>query len=96
MNEKKVLADKLAEGKAHEMINSVRTHLSAKNFAGNGLELQQTVEQFLVSQKLQKIDVKCREWPKDKIIDIFVSFSFDGNIVESPGKITWPMRRMHD
>lgn len=82
---KKVLADEIADNEAAEVMNAIREHLP--KLKGQSKEkVIQGVTNFLESTlKLTHVKVNVVEF--DTEFRIFPSFSTDGSVVNSPGKI---------
>lgn len=84
---KKVLADEIADNEAAKVMDAIRGHLPKLN--GRSKEkVAQGVINFLETElKLTKVTVNVVEF--DTEFRIFPSFSTDGSVVNSPGKIIY-------
>lgn len=88
----KVLADKIADNEAAGVMNAIREHLP--QLKGQSKEkVAQEVTNFLETNlKLTKVAVNVVEF--DSEYWVFPSFSLNGTVVASPGKIIHPKSKI--
>ncbi|MFA6416847.1 MAG: hypothetical protein WCW61_01495 [Patescibacteria group bacterium] len=88
----KVLADEIADNAAAQVMDAIRGHLPSIN--GKSKEkVAQGVTNFLETNlKLTKVAVNVVEF--DSEYRVFPSFSLNGTVVESPGKIIHPKSKI--